>query len=150
MSIPPILFVHLGPEIPSYMKDTVRQARKWNPNAEIVCIAEQAHQFDASEVWFRLSDIPDTEQYARFKETTILDDYFRNGFWRYTTERLFVIDSWMKWRQLEECFHLENDNTLYVNLEDILPQLRKKSRGILAPIHGGAKENYFRICFSVL
>ena len=148
---PPIVFIHLGPELPPYMRDTVRQARTWNPSAEIVCIAEKAGAFEVGEKWILLSEIPPTEQYQRFKETCILDTGFRGGFWRFTTERLFVLESWMTWCGLQECFHLENDNPMYFSLEQLLPQLRTKSPGLLAPIHGqGADSNSFRVCFSVL
>jgi hypothetical protein len=145
----PIVFVHLGQTLPSYMRDTVRQARRWNPHSEIVCIAETPEPFEADETWIRISDIPPTEAYERFKATTVLDSTFRGGFWRFTTERLFVLQSWMTWRGIRECFHLENDNPMYFSLGEILPQLQKTSPGLLAPIHGqGQDVNSFRVCLS--
>jgi hypothetical protein len=145
------VFIHLGPELPSYMRDTVLQARTWNPDAEIVCIAEKAAGFELGETWVQLADIPLTEEYKRFKETSILDTSFRAGFWRFTTERLFVLQSWMTWRGLNECFHVENDNPIYFGLDTILPSLRARKAGLLAPIHGqGEKGDSFRICLSVL
>ncbi len=146
---PPIVFIHLGPKLPAYMRDTVRQARAWNPNSEIICIAETPGEFEAGETWIALADIPATPEYQKFKQTSILDKTFRHGFWRFTTERLFVLQSWMSWKGLDECFHLENDNTMYVSLDTILPQLRAASPGLFAPIHGQGEEGgWFRICLS--
>jgi hypothetical protein len=147
----PIVFIHLGPELPSYLRDTVRQARAWNPGTEIVCIAEKAGAFELGETWVELADIPPTEEYRRFQETSILDINFRGGFWRFTTERLFVLQSLMAWRGLNECFHVENDNPIYFGLDKILPSLRARRAGLLAPIAGqGEKGDIFRICLSVL
>jgi hypothetical protein len=147
----PIVFVHLGPAIPPYWKDAVQQARRWNPDSPIICISEKAHAFDASEQWVELSTLPDSPAYARFKQRNYLDSSFRDGFWRYTTERLFVLESWMEWTGVSEFFHLENDNTLYLNLEEYKSQFHFYSPGLLVPFVGqGEARDTPHICFSVM
>jgi hypothetical protein len=146
----PIVFIHLGSTHPPYWKETVQQARQWNPIAPIICIAETAGCFDASEQWVLLSEIPPTENYTRFKKTSKLDTNFRDGFWRYTTERLFVLESWLQWTSTQEFFHAENDNPIYFTVEDYKEEFRTHSPGLLAPIHGQGRDcDSFRICLSV-
>jgi hypothetical protein len=108
--------------------------------------------YGAGEEWIALKDIPMSANHTKFTETTILDTTFRNGFWRSTTERLFYLDDWAAWKGITEFFHIENDNTLYMPLDEMLPTLRIDSWGLSAPFQGqGAVRNGdARMCFSVL
>lgn len=136
----PFIFIHLGSEYyPDYIVHAIRQARKWNPSAEIYFIAEACHASKAAEYpckFVSLDTIETSAKRAEFCRRSKLDMKFRNGFWRYTTERLFVLEDFMNSREIMECIHLENDNMIYFDLEYMLPTLREEYRGIAAPYLG--------------
>ena len=149
----PIVFVHIGDAPPEYSKIAVQQARRWNPHTPIVFLSSTVVKsgYGAGEEWVSIANIPKSREHTRFDQTTLLDTTFRNGFWRFTTERLFVLYDWMIWKGIDECIHIENDNTLYYNIDEILPQLRENSKGISATFHGqGFARNRVDVCYSFI
>jgi hypothetical protein len=148
----PIIFIHLGDAPPAYLASAVKQARLWNPNAPIVCISSVIQDYSCGEEWVSVNTIPMGESHTRFLETTRLPgEKYDKGFWKWTTERLFVLNDWMTWKGVRECFHLENDNMLYQNIEDIIPLLRAVSPGLSTTFQGqGSQRNSLRACFSVM
>jgi hypothetical protein len=148
----PIVFVHIGDALPEYAAVAVRQARLWNPTTPIVFLSSVVADYGAGEEWISLGDIPMSANHKKFCEATMLDTKFRNGFWRSTTERLFFLEDWAAWKGVGEFFHLENDNTLYMPLDEMLPTLRITSKGLSAPFHGQGtvKSGDARMCFSAL
>jgi hypothetical protein len=68
------------------------------------------------------------------------------GFWKVTTERFFVLEDFMNQYTIKECFHLENDNLIYFSMEEMLPLLRKTSKGISAPYLGSGHIG-FGVCY---
>ena len=50
---------------------------------------------------------------------------FRNYFWRYSTERLYVIDDYINAKNLNDIIHIETDVLLYQDLELIMPILKE-------------------------
>ena len=148
----PIVFIHLGGPPPIYMREAVAQARLWNPVAPIYCLSSVVEAYNHGETWVDISDIPCGPAHTRFRATTLLPgmDYDR-GFWQWTTERLFVLEDWMRWKGVEECFHLENDNMLYQDISAVAPFLKRISPGLSTTFQGqGAKRDSLRTCFSVL
>jgi hypothetical protein len=148
----PIVFVHLGGAPPLYLRDAVKQARRWNPVAPIFCLSSVVEDYGHGETWVDISNIPAGPMHLRFKETTLLPGMeYDKGFWQWTTERLFVLEDWMRWTGAEECFHLENDNMLYHEISAIQPFLKKISPGLSTTFQGqGGKRDSLRTCFSVL
>jgi hypothetical protein len=118
-----IVFVHIGPTIPSYAIDAVKQARLFNPMIPIYFLGNRM-------ALQRIPDIPalcvEAESLPREKNHEF---YIRScgnqGFWRYTTERFFYLFALMKKYQISDVVHLENDNLLYVNLDELLPVFKK-------------------------
>lgn len=147
MSIP-IVFIHLGfTPPPQHAEIAVKQARRWNPDVPIIVLSSVIPEqpYDAGEEWIELVSIPKTEEHIRFQTNTILDTAFRDGFWRFSTERLFALYDWMRYKGVSECIHIENDNTSYFTVADILPVLRANSRGMSATFHGES-----HMCYSIL
>jgi hypothetical protein len=141
----PLIFIHINSAPPEYARVAVNQARRWNPDIPIIFLASSIPEggYGMGEEWISIADIPLTSEHKRFQETTFLDATFRNGFWRYTTERLFVLEDFMRWRGVRECLHMEYDNMLYRTIEEILPVLRRESRGLSITYHGKNQ-----VCFS--
>jgi hypothetical protein len=146
----PIVFIHIGDAPPDYAAVAVRQARLWNPFAPIYFLSSVAADYRADENWVLLADIPPTANHQRFRNSTSLDATWRGGFWRSTTERLFILEDWMRWAGVSECIHFENDNMVYVDIAELLPALRNGA-GISTTFQGqGATLDQIRMCFSVL
>lgn len=148
----PIVFIHMGPAPPPYMRVAVQQARRWNPAAPIICLTSVVEDYGVGEESIPLSKIPMTESHERFTKTTRLPGVgYSNGFWQWTTERLFILEDWMRWKGVKECFHLENDNMLYQDISVLGPLLREVSPGLSTTFQGqGSKRDSIRACFSVL
>jgi hypothetical protein len=149
----PIVFIHIGGAPPDYARIAVKQARSWNPSAPIIflCTEPPAELYGVGETWVTIDTVPRTPEHDRFNQTTPLDMSFRNGFWRFTTERLFVLYDWITWKGVTEFVHLENDNTLYYNISELLPAFRSTCKGISAPFQGEAKtKQRIHMCYSIL
>jgi hypothetical protein len=120
---PSIIFTHVGTiAVPEYTKDAIYQARLWNPKNKIILLTNQIN-FDIEVENFELVDvnkIPKSNYYDYFIQNNRLDINFRNGFWRFTTERIFVLHSYVKYFNIQTFFHLENDNLLYCNINEEL------------------------------
>jgi hypothetical protein len=148
---PSIFFIHIGDDsefFPDYIYIAVRQAAVWNPLATIHVVIPRMHEYRSSildlvrdcgcllQLWF-IEDIPLTDIHVRFeRETRLETGGFRSGFWRFTTERLFVLLDAMVMLGVNESIHLENDNLLYVQIDSILPTLRREYPGLAVEPHG--------------
>jgi hypothetical protein len=149
----PIVFIHIGGTPPDYARIAVQQARRWNPSADIIFLSSVVPEegYSVGEQWIALEDIPKAPAHIRFLQATTLDATWRGGFWRSTTERFFYLEDWMRSRGIEECFHLENDNTLYADISELLPTLRATTTGLSTVFQGqGCHQNNLLACFSVL
>lgn len=124
---------------PEYIVHSISQVRKWNPEADIYFIAERCHASKAESypcTFVPLDEISVSLKRAEFCNRTKLDMKFRNGFWRFTTERLFVLEDFLAMKNIQECIHLENDNMIYFAIDYMLPILREEYVGIAAPLLG--------------
>ena len=126
-----IIFVHLGDTIPSYMEIAIKQARLFN-DCPILLVANQkaldeiGSALDKYETTtIACESLVKTKEHHTFLTTSKLDKRFRNGFWSYATERFFYLQDLMQQYTLENVVHLENDVMLYVELETIMPTLKK-------------------------
>jgi hypothetical protein len=136
----PFIFVHIGSTyFPDHVVYAIKQARTFNPDAEIYFIAEGVH---AEKVagwpcqFVPLEDVPVSTKRREFNANSTLNREWRFGFWHYTTERLFVLEDFLAWRKIHESIHLENDNMIYFRLEHMLPILREEYKGLAAPYLG--------------
>ena len=57
---------------------------------------------------------------------TSLDKKWFQSFWLKTTERFFFINSLAKKLKLINIFHIETDNLIYTNLDDLEKTVEKK------------------------
>lgn len=124
-----IVFVHLGATIPAYLFDAVAQARLFNDDAAIIVIADQVacDKLDQGKIEeYRLQmisceSLQESDVHKKFKQGCSLNKNFREGFWIKCTERFFYLDELMQQHELHNVFHLEYDNMLYVDLQELLP-----------------------------
>lgn len=136
---PPIVFIHIGKKIPHYSEDAIRQAKFFNPDSNIYFLLNQQAYLDApysieeagaSAVF--LEKLPISNHHKKFRSNKLLDSEYQDGFWTYTSERFFYLDSFMGENNLTNVFHLEYDNMLYKNLSEIIPVIEKNYPGCAA------------------
>jgi len=133
----PFILIHMGPIFPEHVNTCIGQIRKWNPGARIVFVADEAHREKVSGCEFvPLESVQRGVKRVTFQERCILDSNFRGGFWKYSTERLFVLEDYLQQSGISECIHLENDNMIYFDALQMLPTLRNEYTGLAAPYLG--------------
>lgn len=124
--MPQIVFVHIGPALPVYLKIALAQARRFTDGDIWLVASAQALKGSA------LGPDPDlravscealglSDVHRQFHRVATLDRDFRDGFWLHTTERFFYLETLMEGAGLSHVFHLENDVMLYADLQDLLP-----------------------------
>jgi hypothetical protein len=132
-----IVFVHLGPHLPTFLSIALAQAHAFCPTAEILLIAHKnatgKENLREYVTLIHAEDILKTKEHEQFNQLSTLDKGFREGFWHYATERLFYLDDLITQFNLKNTFHLENDNLLYVDLAELLPIFMRNYSGIAAP-----------------
>src|SRR3990167_10223288 len=120
----PIVFVHLGKNLPEYLPVALKQARLFNPDSSIYLLANDSvlkfAYFDRIQC-ISVETLPQSNEHRIFNRLSRLDKRSREGFWRYTTERFFYLHEWMKKENIKDVIHLEYDNMLYVDVSTLLP-----------------------------
>jgi hypothetical protein len=140
-----IVFVHLGPDLPSHISDAAFQARLFNLTEDIYLLANQEalNKSDKQELLKKMRNdirvkIVPIETLKRSKEHDVFEKRSthnvncRQGFWKFTTERFFVLDDFMQQAKVNDVVHLESDTLLYRNLEELMPIFRLYYKGIAA------------------
>ena len=136
MSNVPFIFIHLGTEFfPDYVNVAIEQCRRWNPSNPIYFASSCVHSDKVSSECTPIfvEDLTITEQHSIFLDISNLDMTFRNGFWKYTTERIFVLEEVCNHLGIQEFFHAENDNMIYFNSFDLINVFRNTVNGLASP-----------------
>lgn len=111
-----IVLVYLGKKIPDYFWDNVRHLLKIQDKYPIHVIASTSEP--------RNSVIHDRIKYFKYNPSREIDESlskleidqkFRDGFWRYSLERLFVLTQHHKHIPSERILHLESDILIMPN-----------------------------------
>ena len=117
-----IVLVHLGSQFFDYINDCIEQIKKFN-NCNIYLVTEDSHRdrvLDKTITFIPIHTLPQNSKHETFNNTTQLNKSFRGGFWKFATERFFLLERVMETYKLDNVFHLENDNLIYCNIEDYL------------------------------
>jgi hypothetical protein len=121
-----IVFIHIGASIPSYFLVALKQVRLFNPSAPIYLIAgKQALEKvvmpdDLNICFYFLEDLAVSRHHHLFQKRCRLEATFRDGFWRYTTERFFYAEAFIRQENLRNVFLVENDIMIYADLNQIV------------------------------
>lgn len=134
-----IVFIHIGDELPAYIEDAVQQARLFNEECPMYVLANQKALSGSKGKFLHqnitlvpLETVPLTKEHKHFLKVTKDFNFKDYDFWRYTKERFLYLHSFIEQNDLHHVFHLENDNMLYVDLEDLLPIFKEKYPSIAA------------------
>lgn len=121
-----IVYIHLGNSIPPYAYVALEQARLFNEDATICLITNQealrvsSYDFTAHRITtVACESLPETAVHAYFKKHSRLDPRGRDGFWRKATERFFYLHEYIASQDLKNVVHLEYDNMLYANIDQM-------------------------------
>ena len=114
-----IVFVHLGPDVPDYLNVAVYQARLWNRDASIIVLLDHPETIEHASSVVNTRMLPKSEIHTKFENTFQNDAAFRNGFWKTTTQRFFVLYDYMVHVQATNVVHLESDVMLYCDVSGI-------------------------------
>ena len=132
-----IVFVHIGRELPSYMETAIRQARLFNKECPIYLVLNEEalsrfseQSVDPSLLLVTCESLHKTDEHRSFIRHSRLDKNWAGGFWNHATERFFYLYDLISEYHLENVFHLENDNMLYADVQDLLPLFREYYPGI--------------------
>ncbi|MFL5812872.1 MAG: hypothetical protein ACJ763_04795 [Bdellovibrionia bacterium] len=80
-----------------------------------------------------LESLIPSKTHKKFLKQSKLDTEFRGGFWRFATERFFVLDELVSTYGLKDCFHIENDNVVYTSFSELAPVFHKNHVKMAAP-----------------
>ncbi len=119
-----IALVHIGESLPTYLDETIIQIRKFNKDCPCYLLANEKvfskiqAQADAYAVTLiALEKLPKTPEHILFTA----ESRQQTAFTLYTKERFLYLYDFVKQQNLKQVFHLENDNMLYVDLNELLP-----------------------------
>lgn len=138
----PIVLIHLGDDVPEYLKDCIRQAQK-------VHLGPIYLYLDCAVVpdWITELGVAIVRPFpTKSKEyTAFLQSHpfcsnsevqaFRNGFWQKCLERFFVLYDIMNEKNLTNVVHLESDVMLYHNLQELLVHIHKPFASVFMNEH---------------
>jgi len=120
-----IIIVALG-TIPNFLSDCVEQIKITQKNPTIHIIKNKTSIYKNNNcIIVDVENIPLSQKHLNFlKKSELINKNFRNYFWRYSSERLYVIDDYLQMQNLRDVIHIETDVLLYQDLEVILPTLQ--------------------------
>ena len=120
-----IVLVHLGDSLPAYLNDCIAQlALHTSMPVHVVVPTALAQGVAAPAMALAVETLGAGAKRAAFEQGTTLDKGFRGGFWKFASERFFVLEQAMEALGLDELIHLENDVLLYTDPARLLPALR--------------------------
>jgi hypothetical protein len=107
-----ILFVHLGKSDSKHLIRNINLLHENFPQTPINCIvSKQSHLFKNLPTFVKISIYEPSSEIDDVLNLKSIDQKFRNGFWRYSLERLIAVES----------LHVKNKNQAYLHVEsDVL------------------------------
>jgi hypothetical protein len=153
MSSLSLCLVHLGIHLyPNYLLDTIYQTYIFHQKTftndqdtltiyilaekvNIDHIKKQVEQFNLkltsqiNIVYIDVAKLTKSQEHIRYVQcmNRMVNLNFRNGFWKYTTERFFILEECMKQYNISKMFHIENDIAMFCNLNDIYRSFIQKN-----------------------
>jgi hypothetical protein len=119
-----IILISLG-NFQEYLLDNVDQLLKFNNQVSVIIDKEFNHYLEKYHQNSKIKIIFSEEfDLTDFEKNNKLDNHFRNGFWKLTSKRLFVLYQYLKKYNLSNVIHLENDVLFYENGKELMKKLK--------------------------
>jgi hypothetical protein len=137
VSEPCALLIHLGREPPPWLGYALRQLRCFGQGdihliAEADALRSAAIPSALGVTCTALEAIGVSDKQREFRRLSPLDRNFRDGFWTFTSERFFVIETAMSRLGLAHVVHLENDVMIYRPIDELGKSLARVYRAAAA------------------
>ena len=100
-----------------YILDNIKNLFLFN-NFEVTIITNKCFFDKFKNLNINLIDCDDLDDF-KYNTNSNIDKHFRNGFWHLCSLRLFYLFSYIKKYDLKNVIHIENDVTIYENLDFI-------------------------------
>ena len=94
------MLVHLGSQPPNYLRVCARQVEAVSGVPPVLIGPREGARCS-------------TPKLDAFRREEHLTKMGFGGFWRYTAERFFVLEAWMRANRKDRCLHIESDVLLY-------------------------------------
>ena len=122
-----LILIHIGPELPLFINDCIKQVKLFTDVSIHVLVNKcNIPLLPGDVIAVPLEDIPVQPEHQSFINNTKLELAFRNGFWRYTTERFYYLYDYSIHKNLKDIFHIETDNMIYSDFTKYLNQFQTK------------------------
>ena len=110
-----------------YILDNIDQLLKLkHKNIYVITNPNLFKHFTHIQDKIKLVNIDNLNESYNFKSKSSLNKSFRNGFWYLTSYRLFYIYECMKFYNINDVIHLENDVLIYYNCDELLSIVNKE------------------------
>lgn len=138
---PTLVFICLGnnsfTKYQKYILFSLKQARLIDPNLDIVVILnsgqpnfvyEKLQQLNVTHVFYEVLLVNNGQFIKDFHRSFFVQGSMEPDgnkmFVQYTTERLLALHAYMNMTQRWNVFHMESDNMLYMNLNDLMTRMQ--------------------------
>lgn len=110
-----VTYVFVGEDLPGYGYGALKLANRFSGvNLQLVGSARLRESLKGIDVQLiPLEDFYDPEPVMSASNRLTSSSHFRNGFWRKTLERLFVLEQYMRVARLDRMLHAELDQLLF-------------------------------------
>jgi hypothetical protein len=124
--------------LPNFTEDCIHQIRLWNPSEEIyLCITlnqQNSTEGSCNDIFCKklvekynikivnIHELNKTQEHIEFDKS--YTNMSMNGFWKYTTERFFIVEECMRKFNLQNIIHIELDNLIYFNMSEMLSSFK--------------------------
>lgn len=136
MSTERVYFVYLGSKLPSYVPFALNLSAEMS-GLEVKILASGAlkNAFDDPNMYIPIEDFYDKSIFQAASNRISSSHDFRQGFWLKSLERFFVLEQFMKRKNIVSVFHAELDQLLFG--VDILVEALANSgkKGLFYPFH---------------
>ncbi len=131
-----IALTHTGSRPPDYLKYCLRQIRAFNPNVDIDIITHSGYAKDYVDEQIRevaIENLAGDPTLEKFSEVSFYKVWGKpnttypspENFVQGTSERVFLLNAYMKKYNFHDVWHFENDNLIYQNVEGVMNALKK-------------------------
>lgn len=115
-----MVLIHIGDELPPYIRTCIDQAKKFFPGTIYVVANKAANVVDFGErvKTFPIEHIPA----SRSNDFTAVGSFLKQHggvFWEHAFRRMFLLEDFIRLMGLGEVLHIENDVMIYSNPESL-------------------------------
>jgi hypothetical protein len=125
-----MVLIHLGDTFPIYILDCIHQFRIFNKDANLFLLCDDTYNIIIQKylpyilsyniILINIHHIDKSQIHLDFIKKSTLDKDFRNGFWFKTAQRFFVLEDFVLKYNINNIFHIEYDNLIYMDISNIL------------------------------